>query len=79
MGDKITGWSMSAELYLKRAIKEVDLKRGNPFKMYKQHHLDVPVLPGYHPELDHTDFLLNEDRQIYQSYINIHRWAVKLG
>ena len=79
LGDKITGWSMSAELYLKRAIEEIESKWGNLFKMYKQHHLDVPVPPGYHPELDQTDFLLDEDRQIYQSYIGILRWAVELG
>ena len=71
LGDKITGWSMSAELYLKRAIEEVESKWGNLNKMFKQHHLDIPVSPGYHPELDQTEHLNDEDRQLYQSYIGI--------
>ena len=79
LGDRITGWSMSAELYLKRAIKEVESKWGNLNKMFKQHHLDIPVSPGYHPELDQTEYLNEEDRQLYQSYIGILRWAVELG
>ena len=47
--------------------------------MFKQHHLDVPVNLGYHPELDQSEHLSDEDRQLYQSYIGILRWAVELG
>ena len=72
-------WSMSAELYLKRALEEVENKWGNLSKLFRKDHLDIPVPTNYHPELDQTAMLDDDDKQLYQSYIGILRWAVELG
>jgi hypothetical protein len=70
---------MSANLYLKQAIIEVERKWGNILKLFPKQTLDVPVQPGSHPELDSTKFLEDDDVQLYQSYIGVLRWAVELG
>ena len=77
--DELLCWFMSAELYLKKALDEVEKKWGNPEKLFSRHTLDVPGKPGYHPEEDKSPFLADDDVQLYQSYIGILRWAVELG
>eukprot|EP00934_Nitzschia_sp_Nitz4_P002319 Nitzschia sp. Nitz4//scaffold471_size5685//193//5616//NITZ4_009210-RA/size5685-processed-gene-0.1-mRNA-1//1//CDS//3329552692//2319//frame0 len=74
-----TAWYMSASLYLGKAIKEIEETRGNLSKMFSRQHLDTPLPPNYHPELDDSKFLDDDERQLYQSYIGIIRWAVELG
>ena len=70
---------MSTELYLHHAIKEVERRWGNITKIASRQDLDVPVPQKYRPELDTTNFLNDDDTQLYQSYIGILRWAVELG
>lgn len=72
-------WYMSAELYLKKAIEEVERKWDNLTKMFSKPSLDIPASKGYHPEVDITKELDEDDVQFYQSYIGILRWAVELG
>jgi len=38
-----------------------------------------PIHPGYHPELDTTDIMDSDGRQIYWSLIGMLQWAVTLG
>lgn len=46
-------WYMSAELYLKQAINEIEEKWGPLQKMFSgRQSLDVPIIAGTHPELD---------------------------
>jgi hypothetical protein len=53
---------------------------GNLNKLFpKQETLNVPIQAGSHPELDSTQFLKDDDVQLYQSYIGVLRWAVELG
>ena len=39
----------------------------------------MPAAPKYHPELDDTNILGDDDAQLYQSYIGIIRWAIEIG
>ena len=41
--------------------------------------MDIPAPQKYHPEMDTSPFLNDDDTQLYQSYIGILRWAVELG
>ena len=72
-------WFMSAEQYLENAIKEVERKWGNLYKLFKKGMIETPCRTKYKPELDDTPFLDDDNHQIYQSYIGILRWAVELG
>jgi hypothetical protein len=40
--------------------------------------LDVPAPSQFHPELDDTDFINENDTKLYQSYIGILRWAERI-
>jgi Reverse transcriptase (RNA-dependent DNA polymerase) len=77
--DNLQSWYMSAKTYLQRAIIEVERKWGTVSKLFPRQHLDIPMQPGTHPELDITKYLDDDDTQLYQSYIGILRWAVELG
>jgi Reverse transcriptase (RNA-dependent DNA polymerase) len=78
--DGVKSRYMSARLYLQQAIVEVERQRGSLKSLFpQQNQLDVPIPPGSHPELDTTNFLRDDDVQLYQSYIGILRWAVELG
>ena len=41
--------------------------------------MDVPAPPKYHPEVDDTKLLDDDNIKLYQSYIVIIRWAIELG
>ena len=66
-------WYMSAELYLYHAIKEIERKWGNISCISNRQNLDIPANQKYHPEIDTSNFLNNDDTQLYQSYIGILR------
>lgn len=72
-------WFMSAELYLHKAMEEVERKWGNISKLFSRTSLDIPAPTNFHPEIDDTPILGDDDIQLYQSYIGILRWAVELG
>ena len=38
-----------------------------------------PILKGSHPELDHSEFVSEEDRAKYMSMISTAQWLVTLG
>lgn len=70
-------WAISSEQYDKEAIKNVEthlLKTEPKLPKVKQ-----PLPSNYHPELDITPFLDDEDVNLYQSYVSILRWIVELG
>ena len=62
---------MSAELYLKKAIEEIERKWGNLSKLFNRSTLDTPAPSNFHPEVDETKFLEDDDIHLYQSYIGI--------
>lgn len=79
LGDR-SAWFMSAQGYLEKAIGEVERKWGPMKKLFgDRSKLDIPVAAGYHPELDQSRILDDDETQLYQSYIGIIRWAVELG
>jgi len=72
-----TFWAITSEQYVKEAILNVVEKlqakqRGLP----KVHQ---PLPSNYHPELDITPLLQDEDVNLYQSYVSILRWIIELG
>ena len=66
-------WYMSAELYLKNAIKEIEKTWGSLNKMFPRQTLDTPILFNSHPENDQSRTLKEDEIQLYQSYIGILR------
>jgi hypothetical protein len=42
-----------------------------PLKVMLKSKLDALASPDYHPELDNSKFLNDEDTNVYQSYIGI--------
>jgi hypothetical protein len=71
-------WALTAENYLKEAIKNVQdwlEQRGRALKTKT-----TTVLPsGYRPELDVSELLNDEDASYYMQQIGVLRWAVELA
>ena len=73
-------WYISARLYLKNVIGEIKQIWGNLGKLLPAGcGMDVPERPKYHLELHDTKLLDEDNIQLYQSYIGIIRWEIKLG
>ena len=70
---------MSAEKYLTKALPEIERKFGNLVSLFGKLQLDTPAPTSFHPEIDQTDFLDEDNVWLYQSYIGILRWATELG
>jgi hypothetical protein len=70
-------WAQSAEGYITKALPLVKQRYPDAFKKSKSK--QPPITVTYHPELDTSAFLSDEDVAIYHSYIGILRWAVELG
>ena len=79
MDDGSTAWYMSAEEYLKKAIPEIERKFGNIVNLFGKSALDTPAPTDFHPELDQSALLDEDNVWLYQSYIGILRWATELG
>jgi hypothetical protein len=71
-------WSMSAEEYIKEALRslEIDLER---LGKCLPTNVPTPLSSGYHPELDVSAILGDDFTQWYQKLIGILRSAVELG
>ena len=70
---------MSEEEYLKNEIPEIQKKFGNIVDHFGKSALDTPAPTDFHPELDQSDLLDEDNLWLYQSYIEILRWATELG
>ncbi len=73
-----TMWSMSAEKYLKEALRNLDtilLKENKrlPTKVV------TPLSNNYRPELDVSPLLDSPQHTLYMQLMGILRWAVELG
>jgi len=64
---------MSASEYLLKAIPLVEAKLGPAIPT------DVPISPDYHPEVDVSPELNDEQYSHYLSFLGILQWAVELG
>jgi hypothetical protein len=72
------GWGMSANLYVKRALEEVQRTLANEGRRL-QSRAHSPLSHNYHPELDRTRELNHEKASWYQGLIGVLRWCVELG
>jgi hypothetical protein len=75
--DKVM-WSMSAEKYLKEALRNLEtvLLHSNkrlPTKVF------TPLTSNYRPELDVSPLLDSAQHTLYMQLVGILRWAVELG
>jgi hypothetical protein len=73
--DGSTSWYISADDYLKKAIPTVEAEWDE--SLYKK--ASSPLSHDYHPEMDTTPLLSDEDTLLYASYIGILQWAVELA
>ncbi len=76
--DDVKCWTMSAEMYVNSAVKNVEealSKKGLqlPTKCY------TPLSSDYRPELEVSLELRSDGIQLYQELIGVLRWAVELG
>jgi hypothetical protein len=79
LDNTMTCFFMAPYQYLVNAIVVVE---GNLQKHgIKLHSIrsDVPMTPGYHPEVDTSDPLDADATNLYQSYVGILRWCIELG
>jgi hypothetical protein len=68
-------YHMSAKEYLSKVIPVVEAVWDE--KLYKK--VSSPLPANYHPELDTTPLLSEDDAQLYGSYIGILQWANELA
>ena len=68
-------WYMSADDYLGKAIPTVEAVWDE--KLYKK--ASSPLVGDYHPEVDTSPLLSEDDALLYASYIGILQWATELG
>jgi len=71
-------WSMSAEHYLKEAIRNLEFDLGRMNKRLPSN-VPTPLSSGYRPELDVSAPLDNDFTTWFQKLIGILGWAVELG
>jgi hypothetical protein len=74
-GDTET-WYMSSTQYLERAISTIEAKVG---KLQPGKKNGTPLPSDYHPELDTTPYLEDDDANYYLSLIGILQWLNELG
>jgi len=74
-GDGSLAWSMSAEDYLTKAIPTIEEAWDE--KLCRK--ASSPLPAGYHPEIDVSPLLSEDDVSLYASYIGILQWATELA
>ena len=72
-------WFLSADEYLQKAIPTIEERYGKLEEKFPKSKLGIPAATDYHPEIDNTKELSEEETNVYQSYIGILRWAVEIG
>jgi hypothetical protein len=79
LDDTTEYFSMAPDQYLANAIAVVQRniqKHGIKLNSIRS---DVTMTPGYHPEVDTSDQLDTDAKNLYQSYVGILRWFIELG
>ena len=78
MEDGTETWAMSSDLYVKRAIADVqtELAKVNQALRTK---VSTPLSSDYRPELDRSDELDATRANYFQGLIGVLRWIVELG
>jgi len=73
-----TRWAMSSDLYVKRAISEVEKELSYVGDMLTTRAV-TPMSSGYRPEVDGTPLLDDKRANYYQGLIGVLRWICELG
>ena len=73
-----TRWGMSSDLYIKRAIADVERELTNVGR-YLKAKAKTPLMTGYRPELDASPELDARRANYFQGLIGVLRWIVELG
>ena len=73
-----TRWAMSSDLYVDRAIKDVETELEYVGKSLPKN-IKTPMASGYRPELDVTPELNHKQHRYYQGLIGVLRWMIELG
>ena len=68
-------WCMSSTAYLKEAIRNIEQKGGK----LTSKDVTTPTAAYFHPELDESEFLNDDDHTYYQSLIGVLQWLSELG
>lgn len=71
-------WAMSSDLYVKRAVAEVELELGHVGQRLSTK-VSTPMSAGYRPEVDGTKPLDDRRASYYQGLIGVLRWICELG
>jgi hypothetical protein len=75
-----TCWAMSSDLYVKRAVSEVEKELGNVGEcLHLPTRTTTPMSAGYRPEVDGTPLLDARRANYYQGLIGVLRWICELG
>ena len=67
-------WSLNASTYVSGIIPKLERLMSETFAKFSS-----PMSESYHPELDDSQFLNNEDGSKYRSIIGSLNWAITLG
>jgi hypothetical protein len=71
-------WAMSSELYVKRAVGDVEMELHKVDRVLPTK-VTTPMSQSYRPEIDQTPELNADRGQYYQSLIGVLRWICELG
>jgi Reverse transcriptase (RNA-dependent DNA polymerase) len=71
-------WSLSAEDYVKRAVKDVETELHKEDKVLPTK-VSTPCSTDYRPELDQSKELDEERASYYAGLIGVLRWCIELG
>lgn len=77
-GDNKPRWAMSSDLYVKRALADVE-RELNEINQTLKNKVSTPISDGYRPEIDATPELDARCANYYQGLIGVLRWIVELG
>jgi len=78
LGEDGIAWAMSSDLYVKRAIADVETELGKVNQQLRSK-VPTPMSGNYRPELDRSSELDAQRGNYYQGLIGILRWIVELG
>jgi hypothetical protein len=70
-------WALSSCQYVKEAVRNVESYLQSQDRSLQKTRQPLPT--GYHPELDISPLLSEEETNQYQSFISVLRWIVELG
>ena len=75
----VKAYSYSASQYLHEAIRGVEEYLDKKGRKLSEKRVGTPLPTNYHPELDVSPELMNDEATYYVSLIGILRWIVELG